>query len=274
MKIALSVVVCLLSVGVPMAVGQQAVDAGPAPCVAGPRANFDVSTVKSSQISNGSSSMRLRPDGMMSSGSLRRLIMNAYGLRDFQLTGGPDWVNTSTWDIAAKIDPPDDRSKLDEAGRKEWDKRRSQRLQSLVMDRFQLKCHMVTKELPVYELVLAKGGSKLKETTAEEGKRGSTNVNGQNRKNEATFTGVTTKGLATTLSGQMGRDVVDKTGLTGSYDFTLTWMSDDLSAAQADTASGPTLFTAVEEQLGLKLVSAKGPVEVLVIDGVEKPGEN
>jgi uncharacterized protein (TIGR03435 family) len=134
---------------------------------------------------------------------------------------------------------------------------------------------MTTKELPVYELVLAKGGAKLKETTAEEAKRGSTNIEGRNHKSDGTFTGITTKALATTLSGETGRAVLDKTGLTGSYDFTLTWANDDQpTAADADTASGPTIFTALHEQLGLKLESSKGPVEVLVIDSVEKPGEN
>ena len=86
---------------------------------------------------------------------------------------------------------------------------------------------------------------------------------------------MTTKSLAAMLSGEAGRMVLDKTELTGSYDFTLTWANDDEpTAANADAASGPTLFTAVQEQLGLKLESSKGPVEVLVIDSVEKPGEN
>ena len=219
--------------------------------------------------------MRMRPDSLTATGTLRRLILSAYGLRDFQLTGGPDWLNTSTWEVAAKIDPPDPPPAKADPAYDAWNQRRTQRLQSLLAERFGLKCHMTTKELPVYELVVAKGGSKLTETKAEEDKRGSTNIEGRNHKSVGTFTGVTTKSLAAMLSGEAGRMVLDKTELTGSYDFTLTWANDDEpTAANADAASGPTLFTAVQEQLGLKLESSKGPVEVLVIDSVEKPGEN
>jgi len=249
-----------------------------APCVAGARPSFDVSSVKPSQTSSNSSSMRSRPDGLTATGALKRLILNAYGLQDFQLSGGPDWVNTSTWEVAAKIDPPDTApTKADMAAYDAWNERRMGRLQSLLADRFALKCHMTAKELPVYELIIAKSGSKLKETTAEEGKRGSMNVNGDSRKNQMVATGVDLKTLAKTLAGDVGRSVIDKTGLAGSYDLTLAWAADTMRAGQpadTDAASGPTLFTAVEEQLGLKLVAAKGPVDVLVIDGVEKPGEN
>jgi uncharacterized protein (TIGR03435 family) len=259
----------------PLLLGQQSGTPGAAP---GAGASFDVSTVKASQTSSHSSSIRSRPDGITASGSLRRFIEVAYGLRDFQVTGGPDWVNTATWEIAAKIDPPDVApAKTDTAAYDAWNARRMQRMQSLLAARFGLKYHMATKELPVYDLVPAKGGPKLKETTADEGKRGSTNVEGRGRKSQATFTGVTTKSLATSLSSEAGRMVLDKTGLTGTYDFTLTWMTDaqpGAADADADTASGPTLFTAVQEQLGLKLEAAKGPVEILVIDSAEKPSEN
>jgi uncharacterized protein (TIGR03435 family) len=277
MKIALTAAACLLWAGVPLAMGQKDVVAGAGlvPCATGTRATFDVSTVKASQTSSGTSLMRSRADGVTANGSLRRLTQAAYGLQDFQVTGGPDWVNTATWDITARIDPPDVAPSRADAAYLPWNERRLQRMQSLLAERFDLKCHMTTKEMPVYDLVLAKGGSKLKETTADESKRGSTNVEGQGRKSQATFTGVTTKSLAAILSSEAGRMVLDKTGLTGSYDFTLTWTKDDqTTAADADAASGPTLFTAVQEQLGLKLESSKGPIEVLVIDSAEKPGEN
>jgi uncharacterized protein (TIGR03435 family) len=267
----------LLVAGVLPAIAQKdvAAAAGLAPCAAGMRATFDVSTVKASQTSSRNSLMRLRADGVTANGSLRRLTQGAYGLQDFQVTGGPDWVNTATWDITARIDAPDVAPSRTDAAFIPWNERRLQRMQSLLAERFGLKCHMTTKEMPVYELVLAKSGSKLKETTAEESKRGSTNVEGQGRKSLGTFTGVTTKSLAAILSSEVGRMVVDKTGLTSSFDFTLTWTNDDHPMeTDADAASGPTLFTAVQEQLGLKLEPSKGPVEVLVIDSAEKPGEN
>jgi uncharacterized protein (TIGR03435 family) len=277
MRIVLTAAACFLWAGVPLAMGQKdmAAGAGLVPCATGTRATFDVSTVKASQTSSGTSLIRSRADGVTANGSLRRLTQASYGLQDFQVTGGPDWVNTATWDITARIDPPDVAPSRADADFVPWNERRLQRMQSLLAERFRLKCHMTTREMPVFELVLAKGGSKLKETTADESKRGATNVEGQGRKNQATFTGVTTKSLAAILSSEAGRMVLDKTGLTGSYDFTLTWTKDDQpTAANADGASGPTLFTAVQEQLGLKLESGKGPVDVLVIDSAEKPGEN
>jgi uncharacterized protein (TIGR03435 family) len=214
---------------------------------------------------------------MLATGSVRRLVVSAYDLRDFQVTGGPDWMNTSTWEIAARIDPPDVQPPAtDAAGRQAWNDRRMARLQSMLMDRFQLKCHMVTKELPVYDLVIGKSGSKLKETTAEQGKRGSMNTNDRDSKVTSVGTGVDLGSLTRLLASQVERTVVDKTGLTGSYDYTLTWAADDMHSRQpeSDAASGPTIFTAVEEQLGLKLESAKGPVQVLVVDELDKPAEN
>jgi uncharacterized protein (TIGR03435 family) len=120
-----------------------------------------------------------------------------------------------------------------------------------------------------------KSGAKLTATTAADEKRHSISSNGNGRKTELVATGVTLDELVRyELSGEVGRTVVDKTGLTGSYDITLMWMPAMASAVDADAASGPTIFTALEEQLGLKLVPAKGPVPVLVVDSVEKASEN
>jgi uncharacterized protein (TIGR03435 family) len=124
-------------------------------------------------------------------------------------------------------------------------------------------------------LVQAKSGAKLAVTTASDEKRHSISSNGNSHKTDLVATGVTLDELVRyLLSGEVGRTVVDKTGLTGSYDITLTWMPAMASAQDADAASGPTIFTALEEQLGLRLVPAKGPVPVLVVDSVVKPSEN
>jgi len=275
MKIALSAVVWLLWVGVPLAVGQKDVAAGaPAPCVAGARATFDVVSVKPSQSDSRSSSMRGMPDGVIITSSLRRMILSAFNLHDFQLTGGPDWVATSTWVLTAKNDAPDgDASKMTQPERQVQFNKRMQELQSALMDRFQLKCHMTTKEMPIYQLVQAKGGLKLKETTVEQSKQGNTSINGRNGQVHAVATGITSERIATMLGNEVDRMVVDKTGLKGNYDLTMDWVH-DAREGSVDAPSGPTVFTALEEQLGLKLEATKGPVEVLVIDGVEKPGEN
>jgi uncharacterized protein (TIGR03435 family) len=205
----------------------------------------------------------------------RRFIENAYGLRDFQVSGGPGWVNDASWEVQAKVDPPDpDYATLDEAGRQALIYSERQRLQSLLVDRFQFKCHIVAKELPIYELVAARGGAKLTPTTAAAEKRHSMSSNGNGHRANLVATGIGMDDAAKFLSSEVGRRVVDKTGLTGSYDMTLTWIPAMASAADADAAPGPTIFTALEEQLGLKLVPAKGPVQVLVIDSIEKPTEN
>lgn len=244
------------------------------PCAAQSRPAFDVATIKPSDKPAGGSSMRRRSDSFTSSSVLRQLILFSYDLRNFQITGGPDWVNTQVWEISAKVDPPDpDPMALDEVARRGLIDTERQRIRSLMADRFQFKCHMVTKELPIYELVPAKGGVKLIATTAPLEKQGSMSSNGNNHSVKLVATGIGMDNLTRYLSSEVGRSVVDKTGLMGSYDMTMTWMPAMASAADSD-ASGATIFTALEEQLGLKLVSAKGPVKVLVIDSVEKPSED
>ena len=265
-------------VALPLAVAQQngtaVAQAAPDPCAAGARASFDVVSVKQLQTDSGRSSIHGTADGMILSGSLRRMILYSYGLHDFQLAGGPDWVSTATWEVDAKNDSPDpDFSKLSEAARMALNNKRMQQVQSALMDRFQLKCHMTTKEMPIYELVVAKGGAKLKEATAEERNRNSFSSTGSGLQMHATATAITTDRMVTLLGNEVNRLVMDKTGLTGSYDLTLDWVH-DAPTGSAETASGPTVFTALEEQLGLRLEPARAPVPVLVLDSVEKPGAN
>ena len=262
---------CLLATVLP-AVAQNA--PAPDPCAAGARASFDVVSIKPSQTPSDSSSIHEIPDGVVMIGSLRRMMLFGFNLHDFQLMGSPDWVSTATWVVNAKNETPDpDFSKLSRAEQQAlWDKR-MQQVQSMLMDRFQLKCHMATKELPIYELVQAKGGAKLKPTTAQANEQNSDTRSGPGLQMHQTATGVTADLIVSVLTNEVDRMVVDKTGLTGSYDLTLDWVR-DAPADSTDASAGPTIFTALEEQLGLKLVAAKGPVPVLVIDAVEKPSAN
>lgn len=243
-------------------------------CTAHPGATFEVATIRPIDKPAGGSNLHAERDSMDSTGVLRRLILFAYDMRDFQVTGGPDWVNTQVWEIHAKIDPPEtDMKPADEATRRALTERFSQRVRSLLADRFQFGCHIVTKELPVYELMLAKGGPKLAETKAEPARQHSMSSNGNSRKIDMSATGITMADIARSLSGNVGRPVLDKTGLTGQYDLQMTWAPATPAAQESDTGpAGPSIFTAVEEQLGLKLVPAKGPV--LVVDSVEKPSDN
>jgi uncharacterized protein (TIGR03435 family) len=132
-----------------------------------------------------------------------------------------------------------------------------------------LKVHRETRDLPIYDLVIAKGGLKMKEATADK-------VGGETMgPGKMTAQGLSTDSLVSAFSGMVGRMIVDRTGLGDKkFDFELKWTPDDRRAADNAADAGPSIFTALEEQLGLKLVSARGPVEVIVIDHIERPSVN
>ena len=259
---------------------------------------YEVASIKSNKSGINMVRLMFSPDGLTATnGTLQMFIHAAYGVEDNQISGGPSWLNSDHYDIEAKMDSAtaDALHKLSEdQGRLE----RQQMLQALLADRFKLTIHRETRELPVYALVLAKNGPKI-----QEAKPGDTYPNGikgpdgravggvifMNGRGSATGQGLPISGLVRFLSGQLGRTVVDKTGLTAKYDFTLQWTPDESQGAmlkgpgpgpQSTSSppppdpSGPSIFTAVQEQLGLKLESQKGPVEILVIDHAEQPSEN
>jgi uncharacterized protein (TIGR03435 family) len=148
-----------------------------------------------------------------------------------------------------------------------------ERVRALLADRFGLVVHTETKEEPIYVLTVAKTGSKLKAVTPTPG--ANQGVRGDRGRSQGMAAPVSM--LANTLSNIVGRPVVDKTGLTEKYDYVLEWTPDVAAAESADSVpanSGPTIFTAVQEQLGLKLESSKGPVDTIVIDHVDRPSAN
>jgi uncharacterized protein (TIGR03435 family) len=213
----------------------------------------------------------------------KSLILNAYDLHDFQLKGGPSWLDSAHYDIQAKANDSQLEYKGDRNLTKEqialYRARRRARLQALLAERFQLKVHSITEEFPVYTLVVAKSGPKFQQSKNPDYRRGySMSVD------DGHMTGqeLTMADLAGNLSGWSGHIVTDKTGLIGRYDLSLTWAperhrANPLTAEQPSVPSendGPSLLTAVQEQLGLKLVPQKGPVEVVVIDHIEKPSPN
>lgn len=250
-------------------------DASTGPCTAHPGATYEVTVVKPSSTPPGHNSINAGLESVKATATLNHLIESAYDLRAFQLTGGPAWISNIVWDVQGKIDPPETNpAGLDTAARKAWIARQRERMQSLLADRFQLTCHFADKQLPVFELQVDKAGAKLQDTAAPENKQHSIGTSGNATRVDFRGTGVTLEEVAAALSGQLERMVIDKTGLTGKYDMHLLWSRETAPAPDADTASLPSVFTAVEEQLGLKLVPAKGPVRVLVIDAVEKPSEN
>lgn len=270
MKTALAI----LALTAPLTLAQSPAQPIPPTCASPTLAAFDIASVKPSQIDSHSSHSRGTVDTITASGSIFLLLQAAYDLHRFQISGGPDWINTATWDIVAKVDQPaPDYLNLPNAARGAI---QQQRLQAVLAQRFNLKCHFEMKELPVYNLVIAKGGPKLMPTPAEAKVKGSLDEDGRNGANRWEGKGVEVGTVAKTLSYGLGRTVIDKTGLTGLYDFTLTYSSepDASSPASADDSSGPTIFTALEEQLGLRLEPSKGPIPVLVIDSISRPSEN
>jgi uncharacterized protein (TIGR03435 family) len=252
---------------------------------------FDVVSVKPNKSDGNMVRIMAKPDGYSASNvSLKMLVQAAYGIREDLISGAPSWADSARFDIDAKVAGSDV-----DALKKLSPEQRRLILQPLLADRFKLKAHTETKQLPVYELVLAKGGSKLKEATAGDtyanGIKGPDGVGrgGMMRvgRGQLTAQAVPMTSLANMLSQQLHRTVLDKTGLTGKYDLELNWTPDQGSDPMfkgpegspqrgdaAPDASGPSIFTALQEQLGLKLQSAKGPVETLVIDHVEMPSEN
>jgi len=237
--------------------------------------SYDVVSIKPDHMDNGRVSIHI-DDGNFDAlnVSLKTLILGAYNLKEAQLFGLPKWGDSAHFDIKAKIIDPD-KKQLQALTPEQF----TSMQQPILADRFQLKFHRERKILPVYELVTIKGGPKFKEITPIE-QKSDTGVNGvraggmsvHNRNLVAT--GVPISRLADQLSAQLQRVVVDKTGLAGNYNFQLNWSPDDAAPPSPDVAAPPDIFTALEEQLGLKLQPGKEEIETFVIDHVEFPSEN
>jgi len=251
------------------------------------RPSFEVASIKPSSGDMHRTMVGIQPGGRFNASGVttKLLIQQAYGIKDFQITGGPGWIGSDRYDISAKPEGPANQDQL------------KLMLQSLLEDRFQLKMHPETKEMPVYALVVAKDGPKLKEVnepapdSVETGGRGNPGGRGGRQglmrmgRGQLSGQAVGLDMLVTQLSNILGRAVIDKTGLKGKYDLTLEWAPDesqgmmfrggppDAGATSPDTA-GPSIFTALQEQLGLRLESQKGAVQIFVVDRVEKPSEN
>lgn len=266
---------------------------------------FEVASVKLNNSGDGRVMLSQQPGGRFTATNvpLRLLIRNAYQLQDFQIVGAPSWINSERYDIVAKAEdgtPPETPS-LDRTG----PSRIQLMMRSLLAERFQLVAHDETRELPIYALVVARSDGKLgpdlKKSEVDcnalfaagrgrgmpppppvgppQGERPQCGV--RIGPGNLAMGGAPMPQIANSLAMFVGRTVQDKTGLTGNYDATLTWTPDQMpqrppGAPEPPPAdpNGPSIFTALQEQLGLKLDSQKGPVHVLVIDRVERPKEN
>jgi uncharacterized protein (TIGR03435 family) len=254
---------------------------------------FEVASVKPSgpqcvRMSDGGPGSHDPERFSYTSAHLRDLLFVAYGLIDYeQQISGPGWIDTEKYDLAVKIPPGTTKKQF------------QLMLQNLLADRFKLVVHHETKELPVYELVIGKSGPKLKESAGIPGEHappsdyrdrdgfpilpagspGFASGFGPGLHSHWTAHQQGMPALADRLSGRLatGRRVVDKTGLTGKYDFTLAYDMERAGDPPADADDGPlpSIFDAVQQQLGLKLVAGKAPFDVVVVDRAEKmPTEN
>jgi bla regulator protein blaR1 len=293
----------LLTLAAPIVFGLQNATPSPAApeakstAVNGPA--YEVASIKPNKSGGNMVRMMIRPDGLSAmGGTLQMLIENAYEIQYFQIVGAPKWVSSDRYDIEAKMDGAE-MERLKTLSQDESRLESKRMLQALLVNRFQLVVHRETKELPGYALVIAKGGSKLHEAKpgdtypngikGPDGKPGTGLMIMGGNGGPVTGQGISVESLRRLLSQQLGRTIVDETGLKGNYDFTLQWTPDERAGpmpgapqggdSRSDDAlppdsSGASIFTAIQEQLGLKLEARKVPVEMLVIDHVEAPSEN
>jgi uncharacterized protein (TIGR03435 family) len=246
--------------------------------------------------------MMFTPDGISIHGvPLKMLLRESFNLEDDRILGEPGWLKNQ-YDIEAKVDA-EDAPKLKDM---KVDQRRAMLL-PLLTERLNLKYHRESRELPIYALVVAKGGLKMKQSAPDPAAKSDDakpdgpprpdpkNSNAppklgrhslmMNGRGHLESTGTKVAMLVHVLSTQLGRTVLDKTDLTGNYDYTLQWTPDDVGTPMggdsgpgkddvSPDAGGPTLLTALEEQLGLKLESTKTTVDVIVIDHIDLPTDN
>ena len=236
-----------------------------------PRLEFEVASIRPAKPGSQGGGIKPLPGGqtyVATNVPVRLIILLMYHLNNSQVSGGPSWLGSDLYDIEAKADGPHSVDELHVM------------FQHLLEDRFKLQYHKETKILPCYALELEKSGSKLTENHSPE----SFDIPIQ----PLGFGSIQAKHSSMSyfswfLSQNLNKPIADQTGLAGFYDFKLNWTPElppgvaERVAAEGRTlppANGPDIFTALREQLGLRLDSQKGPVEVMVIDHVERPSEN
>jgi uncharacterized protein (TIGR03435 family) len=192
----------------------------------------------------------------MNNVTLKRCIMGAWGVGPNQITGGPEWLDKDGFEIAARAETPVDDDALMNA-----------MLRNLLLDRFKLELHRETRTVQTLVLELDKGGPKLESSKDAAASTSSGRGSVDARK-------ITMDRFAEVLARQMDFPVINRTGLEGEFNLELEWTPVRLSTTAEDLEDDPSIFTAIREQLGLRLVSQKAPVEMLVIDHAEKPSEN
>jgi uncharacterized protein (TIGR03435 family) len=192
----------------------------------------------------------------MNNVTLKQCIMGAWGVGPNQIAGGPAWLNTDGFEISARADKPvEDEAVINTM------------LRNLLAERFKLEVHREVRNVRALVLEVTKSGPKMEESTDPAATTSSGRGSVEGRK-------ITMDRFAEVLARQMEFPVVNRTGLDGFFNLDLEWTPLRLSATSPDEPDGPSVFTAIQEQLGLRLVAQKMPIEMLVIDRAEKPEEN
>lgn len=228
---------------------------------------FEVASIKPTAPNTQQSVLLFMPGGgfRRTNTSLKSLIQTAYGIQDYQIVGATNWMDSQKFDIDAKSG----------AGSNFGREQVLLMLQSLLADRFKLKVHSETRESSIYVLVVTRNGLRIKPAADPAGgARGGANGKLVGKRSMPQ--------LADLLSRILRRKVMDRTGVSGVYEFSLEWLPDEAQFQAYEDAppgppanpSAPSLFTALQEQMGLQLDSVRAPLEVIVIDGAEKPSEN
>ncbi len=249
------------------------------------RPAFEVASIKRNTSGDENFGFNVRPGGLMAALNVtgRQIVRFAYSMQNSSVEGGPDWLDTEHYDITAK------------AAEAATPEQMLLMLRTLLADRFKLVMHMDARDTPIFNLVRARNdgrlGPQLRPTSVDCGAiraaqaRGAATLTandgrpvcgGRARAGIITAGAVTMEQLARNLSGLAGRAIVDRTGLEGHYDFDLKYVPDAQLTAPAGGAPAelPSLFVALEEQLGLKLEAGRAPVDVVVIDSIARPVED
>ncbi len=259
---AMLVVATLAAVSIPFVIGVlRAQTLPPAPAY-----GYDVASIHKSAPGSNNHMIGPGPQGgwRVQNMSVHALIATAYGVQDYQIVGAPAWASSESFDISFTPDKTESALGATPSLKEIQGSmgRNAQRMQAVLRDRFGLVLRTENRELPIYALIQARNGVRLSRT---DGQRSNFMV----QPGRIAATAQRIGRVATFLSGELGRPVVDETGLDGQYDFKLEWAPD------LDTsATGPSIFTALTDQLGLRLESKKGPVQVYVIEKIEHPSEN
>jgi uncharacterized protein (TIGR03435 family) len=250
---------------------------------------YEVSSIKPHKNDGNNGSMvNSTPDGYRATNvTMQNTVLNAYytGLKT-EITGGPGWMKDERYDIEAKF-VPEVGDAIKKLNRDDRGFVQRYMMQQILKERMNFVAHVDTKEVPAYDLVVGKNGPKIKAADPNAKDNGTMMMRSNQEKTTITAKGMELSNLAANLSGSAGRPVFDKTGLKGTYDITLEYVRDSNMSATVpgegpsgsgvvspSDPSGPSILAAVEDQLGLKLVPSRGPMQIVVIERLDRPDAN